>query len=268
MSNKDELVAINSYVQTRSQPKQGAPAKTMDTWRGLKSSWDSWYPGVINSWYVSDEDLANGKARRNALMKNADPASYEFVQQNIAAGTAGDAPKPASVEQAKHYWATHASAAKMPYKQGMHGPDVMAIQRIVGASPDGNWGPKTTSAVKLWQTLHHLSPTGIWGIDEVRASSGTQNVVLASNDHSQAAPAAAATIAANQLKPVPGFIPEGGLPGKPKDSAAMIKPENLWLKPKPLIGAGLGAVIGGLAFGPVGVAVGAAAGLIGGKEIG
>lgn len=37
------------------------------------------------------------------------------------------------------------------------------IQRLVGANPDGIWGPETTEKVKAWQKVNGLTVDGIWG---------------------------------------------------------------------------------------------------------
>lgn len=40
---------------------------------------------------------------------------------------------------------------------------IKAIQRIVGVTPDGHYGPVTQAAVMLWQAAHHLRADGIVG---------------------------------------------------------------------------------------------------------
>ncbi|ALX66334.1 peptidoglycan-binding protein [Microbacterium sp. XT11] len=37
------------------------------------------------------------------------------------------------------------------------------IQRLVGANPDGKYGPDTTARVMAWQSANGLTPDGIWG---------------------------------------------------------------------------------------------------------
>lgn len=37
------------------------------------------------------------------------------------------------------------------------------IQKLVGATPDGVYGPDTTAKVKAWQAAHKLTVDGIWG---------------------------------------------------------------------------------------------------------
>lgn len=46
---------------------------------------------------------------------------------------------------------------------GARGEAVAAVQRIVGATPDGAFGPLTKAAVERWQRAHGLSVTGEWG---------------------------------------------------------------------------------------------------------
>lgn len=48
-------------------------------------------------------------------------------------------------------------------KQGSRGGDVKLLQKYMGVSQDGIWGPKTTEAVKKWQTEHGLVADGIIG---------------------------------------------------------------------------------------------------------
>ena len=48
-------------------------------------------------------------------------------------------------------------------KQGSRGGDVKLLQKYMGVFQDGIWGPKTTEAVKKWQTEHGLLADGIVG---------------------------------------------------------------------------------------------------------
>lgn len=48
-------------------------------------------------------------------------------------------------------------------KEGSRGGDVKLLQKYIGAWQDGIWGPKTTSAVKKWQSEHGLVADGIVG---------------------------------------------------------------------------------------------------------
>jgi peptidoglycan hydrolase-like protein with peptidoglycan-binding domain len=45
----------------------------------------------------------------------------------------------------------------------MRGEDVAAVQRRVGATPDGVYGPKTSSAVSAYQRANGLQVDGIVG---------------------------------------------------------------------------------------------------------
>jgi peptidoglycan hydrolase-like protein with peptidoglycan-binding domain len=44
-----------------------------------------------------------------------------------------------------------------------HPDEVKLIQAVVGAKPDGDFGPKTEAAVKAWQKNNRLKPDGIVG---------------------------------------------------------------------------------------------------------
>lgn len=44
---------------------------------------------------------------------------------------------------------------------GAHGPAVVTIQQVVGATPDGDFGPLTRAAVKHWQRRHGVRASGV-----------------------------------------------------------------------------------------------------------
>jgi hypothetical protein len=54
--------------------------------------------------------------------------------------------------------------AKLPVlKRGSTGPDVVALQNILGIEADGSFGPKTEAAVKAFQSFHGLIADGVVG---------------------------------------------------------------------------------------------------------
>jgi lysozyme len=56
------------------------------------------------------------------------------------------------------------------FRIGSHGPGVVQIQQIVGASLDGVYGPATAAAVARFQVALGLSGDGIWGQSTQEAS--------------------------------------------------------------------------------------------------
>ena len=46
---------------------------------------------------------------------------------------------------------------------GMAGEDVVEMQAIIGAKPDGKFGDQTLKALIAWQVKHKLRPDGWWG---------------------------------------------------------------------------------------------------------
>ena len=48
-------------------------------------------------------------------------------------------------------------------KSGTSDPDVLYLQRFLGLTPDGAFGPKTDAALKAWQTEMGLTPDGVAG---------------------------------------------------------------------------------------------------------
>lgn len=74
------------------------------------------------------------------------------------------------------------STPQTVWGEGDTGAEVERIQRIVGATVDGDWGPKTTAAVKAWQTLHGLKPDGLWGPLCEAAASKTPTIPTLTED--------------------------------------------------------------------------------------
>jgi hypothetical protein len=73
----------------------------------------------------------------------------------------------------RNWLATHgdAPAPVVPrvLRRGDRGPDVAQLQRSLGITPDGDFGPKTEQAVKLFQGDQGLIVDGIVGVMTLRA---------------------------------------------------------------------------------------------------
>lgn len=68
------------------------------------------------------------------------------------------------------YPAYGAPAGRPTLRRGDRGPDVQAIQRAVGAAPDGTFGPATETAVRGFQARHGLAVDGVVGPATWRAA--------------------------------------------------------------------------------------------------
>ena len=78
------------------------------------------------------------------------------VEERIGgAAPAPAAPSPAAVQVARSSWRT--------VKKGSKGEAVKKVQQIVGATVDGQFGPKTDAAVRAYQEKHGLFIDGIVG---------------------------------------------------------------------------------------------------------
>jgi murein L,D-transpeptidase YcbB/YkuD len=67
------------------------------------------------------------------------------------------------------YAGPNAPAAPRGLRQGDHGADVVALQRALGVAPDGDFGPRTDQAVRLFQADRALVVDGIVGAMTRRA---------------------------------------------------------------------------------------------------
>lgn len=74
----------------------------------------------------------------------------------------GDAP--VEVKPSSSAPAPKAPRGKKPWlTQGSKGDDVKEMQEIIGATADGDFGPKTAEALRAWQAKHDLHVDAIWG---------------------------------------------------------------------------------------------------------
>lgn len=96
-------------------------------------------------------------------------------------------------------------------RKGAKGEAVKEIQKVVGAKPvDGDWGPKTDTAVKAWQKKHGLEADGIWGN---MSSEHAANCDCAQQD--KKTPAKKAAPAAPAPAPAPAAESAPAYPGQP-----------------------------------------------------
>lgn len=85
-----------------------------------------------------------------------DPARIRKVfERELGTGT----PPPTVVKKTKR----RPAKTKVWLQRGSRGQQVVAVQKVIGATPDGKFGPKTEAAVKAWQAENDLYVDGIVG---------------------------------------------------------------------------------------------------------
>ncbi|MFC7491579.1 MULTISPECIES: peptidoglycan-binding protein [unclassified Knoellia] len=70
-----------------------------------------------------------------------------------------------------------AAYAKLVLQRGSKGPAVVALQKALGVTADGSFGPGTETKVKAYQTSKRISPTGIVASSTWAALMGTPTTV-------------------------------------------------------------------------------------------
>lgn len=126
-------------------------------WRCNRSAWKVYTKNTIGPrgdwWHV---EIAPQHAD--------DPAYYEAVFAEITGGKVAPAPKSAPQASAPSGGGLHFAYPGHPVVRGhKHAEEVMLVQAIVGAKPDGDFGPATEKAVKNWQKANGLKADGIVG---------------------------------------------------------------------------------------------------------
>lgn len=106
------------------------------------------FPGAFAHQYSDNGDVA--PFGRPVDLNSAD--GYTSVQvQSLLGLRPGSIPVPSL------------PAPSAPVGSNITSRPTAAIQKLVGVTADGIYGPATTAAVKKWQAAHHLVPDGIWG---------------------------------------------------------------------------------------------------------
>lgn len=186
--------AIANYVyQDEFRSKRGALGNTNagDGWlfrgRGIKQlTGRNNYTAFAKTVGMSAEEAAEYVAtpkgaiesacwfwKTNKLEKLADKGDIKGLTKKINGGTIGLPDRTRRWEEALAILGGKALPAKKPSKKqaaavrtlrrGMNGDDVKKMQKAIGVSADGDFGPGTLVAVKKWQKLNGLVADGIVG---------------------------------------------------------------------------------------------------------
>lgn len=133
-------------------------------WRCDRSAWKIYEKNTIGSpggdWY--HVEIAPDHAD--------DPAFYDAVMAQITGGKAAPAPAPAPAKPASGGLSFPYPGA--PVKLGSKGDPVKLVQALLGANPDGNFGPITKTLVEKWQKAKGLTADGVVGSETWKAMFG------------------------------------------------------------------------------------------------
>lgn len=118
--------------------------------------------------------------KTNGLNAICDANDIVKMTKRINGGTIGLEDRTKHYEHAKHllgggHVAESHSAPTTEYvtvRVGSNNDTVKAVQRALGQTADGKFGPGTEKAVKAWQTAHGLTADGIVGPNTIRKMLG------------------------------------------------------------------------------------------------
>ncbi len=91
------------------------------------------------------------------------------------------ASRPAVPSGASSLLRTLTTYAGMVLGRGDTGPVVAAVQRAVGAGPDGDFGPLTEGSLRAWQSAHGVTPSGVADAATWRALLGSRAVAASTS---------------------------------------------------------------------------------------
>ena len=104
----------------------------------------------------------------NGLNRYADGQDIVGMTKRINGGTIGLEDRKKHYAHAlevfgEHYDPSKVEAPLETVRKGSKGPTVMKVQKALGITADGDFGPGTENHVKRWQQSNGLTPDGIMG---------------------------------------------------------------------------------------------------------
>ena len=109
----------------------------------------------------------------------------------------------------------------MLLKKGSSGEDVKRLQKFLGLTQDGDFGPGTEAKVKGWQSANGLTPDGVVGDDTWNKISTVHNKIVT--------PILGTPTSALSLEKLKGYIPDDVLSQIPDTAAKFNITSNLRL---------------------------------------
>lgn len=87
LENRDDLDAINSYITglphkaDQLLASQKLSASKYKKWQEAYDDWRKWYQKIVASWYVSDEDIAFARKKRDDINMLLIPEATKLAQK-------------------------------------------------------------------------------------------------------------------------------------------------------------------------------------------
>lgn len=153
-----QLTGRNNYTafgkSVGMTPEQAA--EYLETKKGAFES-ACWFWKTNNIAKFADADDIVGMSKKiNGGTIGLEDRKARYVRAKSILGSSS----PSSIDQQITDSVTQSSRT---LKRGMEGPDVKKMQKILGVSADGVFGPGTLAAVKKWQRANGLEADGIVG---------------------------------------------------------------------------------------------------------
>lgn len=140
----------------------------------LPATFGLWLPAYLAGYNENPNPCAIG----SPALPNAFGAKgwdlWQFTSSNTSAGIAGHIDMNVVPPEVWAEWTggtvqpdpgspVPASPDELVWGPGSRGAKVLQIQTIVGAAPDGVYGPETVAKVRQWQTFLGVPADGVWG---------------------------------------------------------------------------------------------------------
>lgn len=199
----DSLVAVNDYMQR-------TPTKT-EAAQTLRNLWNGWYPNLNFIQMRMDSTYQEAVNRRNAfnVANTTNLAELEKVREVVQTGhstvdipgkdEAGNYPDAKGITVASAQKGTVVAGARPTIRKGAKGDPVKAWQAILGAKPDGVFGPDTERLTIEFQKKHGLKADGVVGGATWGAAMTAGNVGNMSFQQAAVTPVAPVSIPASQV---------------------------------------------------------------------